>query len=107
MKVPIIRKNVMFKPDSSRVVARFFMSGDQRIQELVGHIMTMDEQQVNHTLEQIFQGFARRHRNISAIFLKHFENIRDQIDGMQIDHAKLSDERKMLIGSYLTMEYSI
>lgn len=107
MKVPIIRKNVMFKPDSSRVVARFFMSGDQRIQELVGHIMTMDEQQVNHTLEQIFQGFTRRHRNISAIFLKHFENIRDQIDGMQIDHAKLSDERKMLIGSYLTMEYSI
>jgi predicted GH43/DUF377 family glycosyl hydrolase len=107
MKVPVIRKNVMFKPDSSRVVARFFMSGDQRIQELVGHIMTMDEQQVNHTLEQIFRGSARRHRNISAIFLKHFENIRDQIDGMQIDHAKLSDERKMLIGSYLTMEYSI
>jgi len=26
---------------------------------------------------------------------------------MQIDYAKLSDERKMLIGSYLTMEYSI
>ncbi len=107
MTVPVIRKNVMFKPDSSRVIARFFMNGDQRIQELVGHIMTMDEQQVNHTLEQIFRGFARRHRNISAIFLKHFENIRGQIDGMQIDHAKLSDERKMLIGSYLTMEYSI
>jgi predicted GH43/DUF377 family glycosyl hydrolase len=107
MTVPVIRKNVMFKPDSSRVIARFFMNGDQRIQELVGHIMTMDEQQVNHTLEQIFRGSARRHRNISAIFLKHFENIRGQIDGMQIDHAKLSDERKMLIGSYLTMEYSI
>lgn len=107
MKVPVTRKNVMFKPDSSRVVARFFISGDQRIQELVGHIMTMNEQQVNYTLEQIFRGFARRHRNISAIFLKHFENIRDQIEEMQIDHAKLSDERKMLIGSYFTMEYSI
>jgi len=107
MKVSVIRKNVMFMPDSSRVVARFFMSGDQRTQELVGRIMAMDEQQVNHTLEQIFRRFARRHRNISAIFLKHFENIRGQIDGMQIDYAKLSDERKMLIGSYLTMEYSI
>ena len=79
MKVSVIRKNVMFMPDSSRVVARFFRSGDQQTQELVGRIMTMDEQQVNHTLEQIFQGFARRHPNISAIFFKHFENIRGQI----------------------------
>jgi len=39
MKVSVIRKNVMFMPDSSRVVARFFMSGDQRTQELVGRIL--------------------------------------------------------------------
>lgn len=107
MKVAVVRKSIKFTPDSSRVVTRFFMSGDQRTQELVGRIMVMNEQQVNLTLEQIFRGFARRHRNISSVFLKHFENIRGIIDQMQIEYATLSEERKMLIGSYLTMEYSI
>ena len=107
MKVAVVRKNIKFTPDSSRVVTRFFMSGDQRTQELVGRIMAMDEQQVGLTLEQIFRGFARRHRNLSSVFLKHFENIRRIIDEMQIDYTMLSEGRKMLIGSYLTMEYSI
>lgn len=107
MKVAVVRKNIKFTPDSSRVVTRFFMSGDQRTQELVGRIMAMNEQQVNLTLEQIFRGFARRHRNLSSVFLKHFENIRKIIDEMQIDYTMLSEGRKMLIGSYLTMEYSI
>ena len=107
MKVAVVRKNIKFTPDSSRVVTRFFMSGDQRTQELVGRIMAMNEQQVNLTLEQIFRGFARRHRNLSSVFLKHFENIRRIIDEMQIDYTMLSEARKMLIGSYLTMEYSI
>jgi hypothetical protein len=32
MRVPVIRKNVKFTPDSSRIVARYFMNGDQRTQ---------------------------------------------------------------------------
>ena len=107
MKVTVTRKNTKFSPDSSRVVTRFFMSGDQRTQELIGRIMAMNDQQVSLTLEQIFRGFARRHRNISATFLKHFENIKKIIEGMQIDVSLLSEERKMLIGSYFTMEYAI
>jgi hypothetical protein len=31
MRVPV-RKNVKFTPDSSRIVARYFMNGDQRTQ---------------------------------------------------------------------------
>lgn len=107
MKVAVVRKNIKFTPDSSRVVTRFFMSGDFRTQELISRIMAMNEQEVNSTLEHIFRGFARRHRNISSVFLKHFENIRRIIDGMEIDYTALSEERKMLIGSYVTMEYSI
>lgn len=107
MKVSVTRKNLKFLPDSSRVVARYFNSGDERTRELVGRILMMSNQQVTHTLEQINRGFARRHRNISAVFYKHFENIRPIIDLMQINSADLSEERKLLIGSYLTMEYSI
>jgi len=67
----------------------------------------MDDQLVDYTLEQIFREFARRHRNISSLFYKHSGNVRPIIEEMQINYEQLSEERKMLIGSYFTMEYSI
>src|SRR3970282_2892431 len=107
MRVPVTRKNVVFTPDSGRVVARYFMNGDERTREMVSRIITLDEMQVIHTLEQTLRDFATRHRNISQIFFRHCENIRGIIEGMQINYDSLSDERKMLIGSYCTMEYAI
>jgi predicted GH43/DUF377 family glycosyl hydrolase len=107
MRVPVIRKNVKFTPDSSRIVARYFMSGDLRTQKMVSNVMALDEKQVIDTLEQTLRQFARRHRNISSIFYKHCENIRVIIEGMQINYDGMSHERKMLIGSYCTMEYAI
>ena len=107
MRVPVIRKNIIFTPDSKRVVARYFMNGDQRTQQMVSRIMMLDEKQVIDTLEHTLREFARRHRNISSIFFKHCEKIRSIIEGMQIDYDSLSQERKMLIGSYCTMEYAI
>lgn len=107
MRVSVIRKNIKFTPDSRRVVARYFMNGDERTQQMVNRIMILDEKQVSETLEQTLREFARRHRNISAIFFRHCEQIRPQIEAMQIDYEALSLNRKMLIGSYCTMEYAI
>jgi predicted GH43/DUF377 family glycosyl hydrolase len=107
MRVPVIRKNIIFTPDSKRVVARYFMNGDERTQQMVTRIMMLDEKQVMQTLEQTLREFARRHRNISGLFLKHCERIRHLIEAMQIDYEAISPDRKMLIGSYCTMEYAI
>jgi len=107
MQVPVIRKNVVFMPDFKRVVTRYFMNGEKRTQKMVSHIMLLDENKVKSTLEQTLREFARRHRNITKVFFAHCEKIRGIIEGMQIDYSNLSDERKMLIGSYCTMEYSI
>lgn len=107
MRVPIIRKNIKFTPDSKRVVARYFMNGEERTQQMVGRIMTLSEKEVVQTLEQTLREFARRHRNISSIFIKHCEDIRYIIENMKIDYEALSNERKMLIGSFCTMEYAI
>lgn len=107
MRVSVLRKNIKFNPDSSRVVARYFINGDQRTQEMVIRVMMLNELQVIHTLEQTLREFARRHRNISRVFFKHCENIRGTIEGMQINYDNISEERKMLIGSYCTMEYAI
>jgi predicted GH43/DUF377 family glycosyl hydrolase len=107
MRVPVIRKNIKFLPDCSRVVARYFMNGDSRTQKMVSHIMVLSEKQVQETLEHTLREFARRHRNISQTFFRHCEKIRGLIEAMQINYDQLSDERKMLIGSYCTMEYAI
>lgn len=107
MRVPVIRKNIIFTPDSKRVVARYFMNGDERTQQMVSRIMMLDEKQVIDTLEHTLREFARRHRNISSTFFKHCEKISSIIEGMQINYEGLSPERKMLIGSYCTMEYAI
>ena len=107
MRVSVNRKNIKFKPDSSRVVARFFMNGNVRTEKVVARILAMDEYQIKKTLEQTLREFANRHRNISRIFFKHCANIQWIIERMGINYSELSDERKMLIGSYCTMEYSI
>ncbi|MFV5685086.1 glycoside hydrolase family 130 protein [Flavobacterium sp. GB2R13] len=83
------------------------MNGDQRTQQMVSRIMLLDEKQVIDTLEHTLREFARRHRNISRVFFTHCEKIRGIIEGMQINYDGLSEERKMLIGSYCTMEYAI
>ncbi|WP_264551166.1 glycoside hydrolase family 130 protein [Flavobacterium sp. N2038] len=107
MRVSVIRKNIKLTPDSRRVVARYFMNGDERTQQMVGRIMLLDEKQVLETLEQTLREFARRHRNISSVFLKHCEKIKPLIVAMQIDYDAMSLNRKLLIGSYCTMEYAI
>jgi predicted GH43/DUF377 family glycosyl hydrolase len=107
MRVSVLRKNVRFTPDSSRVVARYFMNGDQRTQQLVNRIMMLDDKQIADALEHTLREFASRHRNISRVFLKHCANIQGIIENMAVDYAGLSEERKMLIGSYCTSEYSI
>lgn len=107
MRVKIDRKDIDFMPDSSRVMARFFSSGEERTRNLVARIMGLSDEMVQLGLSQTLRDFAGRHRNISKIFFRHCENVRGIIEGMEIDYKALPDERKMLLGSYLTMEYSI
>ncbi len=107
MRLPVTRKNLKFLPDSSRVVARFFNNGDERTGNLVKRLMTLDDDAVARELDHALREFVGRHRNISQIFLAHYENHRGLLELMELDESHLSKERKLLIGSYSTMEYSI
>ncbi len=107
MRISVNRKNIQFLPDSSRVVARFFFNGDERTKNLLKRIFTLDEQQISRCLEQTLREFANRHRNISRLFLKHCSNIQHIIESIGVDYDAISNDTKMLIGSYCTMEYAI
>ncbi len=107
MAVPIVRKPLFFKPDHSRVVARFFNSGETRTINLLKRIMTLNDAEVKHELEAIFKEFVERHRNISDIFLKHADKCCTVLEENGFNYKDLSLERKLLLGSYSTMEYSV
>lgn len=107
MRVSVERKSIKFLPDSSRVVARFFMNGEKRTRDLVTRIIAMSDFQVSQTLEQTLREFSTRHRNISKVFFKNFSKIQGIIENMEVNYSLLSEERKLLIGSYCTMEFAL
>jgi predicted GH43/DUF377 family glycosyl hydrolase len=65
--------------------------------------MKMDDKAVMVMLNQVLRDFSKRHRNISKVFLKNFDKVSHLVD----DISKLDENRKLLIGSYVTMEYAI
>jgi len=107
MRVPVVRKQFHFLPDSSRVVGRYFMNGDVATKDMIARVLALNESEVHVALSQTLREFAYRHRNITRLFRKHFNNALGLIKQMSVNLEKISDERKMLIGSYLTMEYSL
>lgn len=107
MSVTVTRKDIHFLPDSSRILARFFRAGDTRTQNLIARVLSLDKAQVELALEQTLREFAHRHRNISRVFKRHSDNLQGVMEQMNIDISQLSEEQKLLIGAYCTMEYSI
>lgn len=106
-QVEVQRKELRFVPDSSRVVARFFNNGEKRTWDLVKRLTALDTNTVAMELDHILREFVGRHRNVSQIFLRHYDNHRAFLERMGLDESILSREQKMLIGSYATMEYSV
>ncbi|MFH0894472.1 MAG: glycoside hydrolase family 130 protein [Bacteroidota bacterium] len=107
MQVCVTRKDVIFSSDSSRVIARFLFTNDERSADIIGKVLAMKEEEVNVELNQVLRGFSKRHRNISVIFERHFNKLSHLFKDLGIIPGKLGQSRKVLIGSYFTMEYSI
>ncbi|GAB3163479.1 glycoside hydrolase family 130 protein [Telluribacter humicola] len=107
MTVTIIRKDIIFQPDSSRVIARFLYSSEERSKKLIALILDLPEKDQIQEFNQVLRKYAKRHRNILRVFEKHFQKVEPVIKMMNIKAESLSVNQKMLIGSYFTMEYSI
>ncbi len=107
MSVTVIRKDILFEPDSSRVIARFLYTTPERSAALIVRILNMPEKQQQEALTQVLRDYSKRHRSISRIFEKHFNRLADLFIELKIDPHSLSMLQKVLIGSYFTMEYSI
>ena len=107
MRIPVRRMSLEYRPDSSRVVARYFMSGEERAAQMINRIMEVPDKDVHLMLIKTLRQFARRHRNISEVLIRHCHNLDSIFTAQGFSIEELSDERKMLIGSYFTMEFAI
>jgi len=107
MQVIVDRKETIFYPDPSRIIARFLFTGDKRAAEIIRSVLEMSDEDASLTLKQTLRDYSMRHRNISKIFEKHFNKIAHLISQMDMDPESIDYSKRILIGSYFTMEYSI
>lgn len=103
----IQRYPLKFTPDAKRVITLFFNNGDERTKQLIRRILDFSEEKVEQELSNTLREFKGRHRNLQKIFKSHCGNFEGLINHMDIEYDQLTDNQKMLIGSYSTMEYSI
>ncbi len=99
----IVRLPQRFVSDDKRVITRFLRFGPERIESIMERLLLMPEDEVPAMLARVRMRFANRHHDIESAFRQHFHEVQGVIEGA----AHLSRERKLLIGAYFTMEYSI
>ncbi len=107
MQVTVNRKEIKFLPDTSRVIARFLYTGDERALNTIRSVLGMSELSVSQALSPVLRDYSLRHRNISKVFEKHFNKIAHLLKLLSVEPESLGISQKILIGSYFTMEYSI
>jgi len=107
MRIRVQRKENRFYPDSARTILRFFSPGDKRVKEILKMVAEMSQNETEAFVNIVLGKFAIRHRNVTKTLQKHFERIKHLIPKLKLDSKKISAQKKLLIGSYFTMEYSV
>lgn len=107
MSFNIVRKNIYFKPDPKRVLARYFSLGNERTIKIVKRVLLLKKDVQEDILRQILRNFSKRHRSIVEVFEKNYNRIKPILDQTADIKKEISFKEKLLIGSYFTMEYSI
>ena len=104
MSVNVIRKEILFESDASRVIARFLYTSDERAMELITRVLALTESQQQAILTPVLRDYSKRHRSISRIFERHFRLLSGLFAQLNINQNTLTSTQKVLIGSYFTME---
>ena len=102
--IHLTRTTIALRPDQSRVLLRPFNPGDaRRTERIVTRILSLPESRVLPLLKEVLTEFSTRHPRIADFFIERFEQVQKvlSLDG------KLSDPRRLLIGSYFVSEFSL
>lgn len=102
--IHITRTTIALRPDQSRVLLRpFAPGGARRAERIVARVLSLPESRVVALLDELLSEFSRRHPEIGDVLLERFQHVR----GLVSMNGKLSESRRLLIGSYFVCEYSL
>lgn len=104
MPTKAIRTGIVLRPDPARVLFRPFDFGNNtRVLKIVARVSSLTEPEVNVKLDEVIREFGNRHYRLEQFFLSRFE----QIKGQLLTDEPLTQQRKLLLGAYFTMEYAL
>jgi predicted GH43/DUF377 family glycosyl hydrolase len=108
--VPVVRTDVVVRPDVRRVVARLFLPGQEvtspgnsRAADVAERCLAMTDEEATAAFEEVVAEHSGRHRRFLRILDEHFDAVAHRVDGAQ----GLSTLRRRLIGAYFTQEYAL
>ena len=98
------RKSIVINPNIGRVITRPHLpSGEERIRKVIKRVLSLDENEACTILETVLHDFSHRHRYFRETLQHNFERVADYVPSAN----SLSEERRLLIGTYFTAEYSV
>jgi predicted GH43/DUF377 family glycosyl hydrolase len=102
--IQLKRTGAILRPNPARVLLRPFTPGDsQRVSRIMDRIMLLSEAEVVDLLREVSAEFSQRHQQIKSLFLRRFEQVRELL----APGSHLSEQRRLLVGSYFLAEYSL
>lgn len=99
----VTRLQEVFRADNKRVILRSFIMNEKRSKNIIERVNRLSEDQVDTLINEIFSDFNDRHRNLKERLYTHYKIVKQKIN----IEEPLSDNRKLLIGAYFSMEYAI
>lgn len=105
MKLQVNRTGIRLNPDFTKVIPRFFNTGEERSLVLINRVLQLSETATSELLQRVLEEFSARYQHMGPIFEKHFKLIKHLVPEKSL--LNLSKERKWLLGSYFTMEYAL
>jgi hypothetical protein len=108
MPITINRRNIRFLPDPSRVIVRFlYLEPAARSVNVIRAVLGLSQSGVTYILGLVLRNFSVSRSNVSKIIEKNYNRISSFFTQLGVDPKSLSFSRKMIMGSYFTMEYVI
>ncbi len=102
--IEVVRRPERLVSDDKRVITRYFDFGRRkRIRSILRRVMRIADSDVPALLNEVMGSFSARHRDLEGALMENFRRVALHMRST----ADLSRERRLLIGAYFTLEYSI
>ena len=90
-------------PNAKDVVLLFLQLNEIRTRRVIQMVLSLSEKETHKILNDVFSEFSKRHKSFEEILMNNFSKVKKFV----LYPGRLSNDRKLLIGSYFSKEYSI